>query len=114
MNVSAHNPSVSSLTRSTPVSGTRGFDITVSDRGVDVKDVAAATPPPASRPAAAPQAVASTPQLQETLTAQETDALTERFADLPRTSPAGLYGRAGRQAAAPLTAQQGQLIDITG
>ena len=92
-----------------------GVDVTVSDGGIDVR---AALPSSTAKPTAPapPQAqqVASTAQLQATLTPQETEALAQRFVDLPRSSPVGTYGRAGRAAAAPVLAQQGRLIDITG
>lgn len=122
MNVSSSTAGVGSLARTNAVGPARGLDVTVSDRGIDIKSAAAPqapapTTPTVSDPATesrGSESVASTAQLQETLTTQETDALAERFASLPRTSPAGLYGRAGRQAAAPLAAHQGQFIDITG
>lgn len=126
MNVSNNSPSLV-LARAASAAQARSLEVTVSDTGVDVRSVAATaesapTSPAISTPisavakqaAAAPNQVASTQILQETLSTQETDAIVERFADLPRLPSAGLYGRAGRQAAPPLTAQQGTLIDITG
>ncbi|MEE3336017.1 MAG: hypothetical protein VX255_06450 [Candidatus Latescibacterota bacterium] len=125
MNVSNNSPSLA-LARAASAAQARSIEVTVSDTGVDVRSVAATaesapTSPAISTPisavakqAAAPNQVASTQILQETLSTQETDAISERFADLPRSPSAGLYGRAGRQAAPPLTAQQGTLIDITG
>ena len=125
MNVSNNSPSLA-LGRAASAAQARSLEVTVSDTGVDVRSVAATaesapTSPAISTPisavakqAAAPNQVASTQILQETLSTQETDAIAERFADLPRSPSAGLYGRAGRQAAPPLTAQQGTLIDITG
>lgn len=122
MNISGQSPSLPStqstraanLTKAISDASSRSFEVTVSDRGIDVKDVAASRPVTAAREASPPTTVTSTPQLQQTLSMQETEALTERFADLPRTSSAGLYGRAGRQAVLPLAAHQGQLLDITG
>ncbi|MEC9378241.1 MAG: hypothetical protein VX528_04680 [Candidatus Latescibacterota bacterium] len=119
MNVS-NNSSSLALTRAASAAQARSLEVTVSDTGVDVRSVAATaesapTSPAISTPiSAAPNQVASTQILQETLSTQETDAISERFADLPRSPSAGLYGRAGRQAAPPLTARQGTLIDITG
>ncbi len=134
MNVSNSTPSLSLAGSVSKAGPPRGLDVTVSDRGVDVRNTfrttqasaQAASPPSQVAPStttassapttqAAPTTqVASTQRLQQTLSAQEADAIADRFADLPRTPTAGLYGRAGREAVPPLAAHQGSLIDITG
>ena len=91
--------------------------MTVSDRGIDVRNIAPSTAPAQVAPTAAVQAtpqVASTQSLQETLSTQEIKAIADRFADLPQLPADGIYSRAGRQAAPPLAAHQGSLIDIRG
>lgn len=95
----------------------RSLDITVSDGGVD-----RATPPPTAAPrvaaAAAPPAPVeptSTETVGQTLSVNEKEALTERFAGLPRTGvTSGVYGPQGRTATLPMAQQQGSLLDITG
>ena len=116
MNVSNSSPSLP-LARSVTAGSVRGLDVTVSDRGIDVRNIAAPTAPAQGAPTAAVQAtpqVASTQSLQETLSTQEVKAIADRFADLPQLPADGIYSRAGRQAAPPLAAHQGSLIDITG
>ena len=92
----------------------RRLDVTVSDGGVQARP--AAPPPAAPKPAAAPApAPTSTPEAAATLTAPEQQALTERFATLPRqgVTSAG-YDVRGRASTPPRASLQGGLLDITG
>lgn len=99
-------------------SANRSFDLTVSDRGVTETPVRQ----PDSGIARTPEnPVASNPALQEVLSAEETQALKDRFfaaADSALSGPAernsGVYNLRGTGATAAKGGALGRMVDLTG
>ncbi|MFT5087875.1 MAG: hypothetical protein ACI906_000138 [Candidatus Latescibacterota bacterium] len=92
----------------------RAFDLTVSDQGVEERREVA--PAPRETPA-----VASTPEMQELLSIEETSALHEAFfvaekAESPVQAPrpGGVYNLRGQAAQRTSQISSGAMLDITG
>ena len=115
MNINRVN-SGTPLPRTEPAN--RSFDLTVSDRGVTETPVRQPQPEVARTPE---NPVASNPVLQELLSAEETQALRDRFfaaADATLSGPdeqnSGIYNLRGTGATAAKGGGLGRMVDLTG
>lgn len=106
-----------SVPRPAPASGAQRLDMTVSDGRIHSTVASAAAP----APAVASFQVASTPDLQQVLTAAESRALQDAFGDLAvrAQSPAaqmdaGLYRATGNRLRPPSAGSVGGTLDISG
>ena len=106
------------LSSSLPAAPQRRLDVTVSDGGVERSTRSVEAPAPAApapvRPATVAAAPTSTPAVAATQSADEQQALGERFADLPRSGVTGTYNPQGRAVSPSHGLLPGSLLDITG